>query len=39
MKVVGELTVVKAMTMACAGGVIAPLTSQTGNLIKRDTED
>lgn len=27
------------MTMAGAGGVIAPLTSQTGNLIKRDTED
>lgn len=37
MKVVGELMVGKAV--ACAGGVIAPLTSQTGNLIKRDTED
>lgn len=39
MKVVRELTLGKAMMMACAGGVIAPLTSQTGNLIKRDTED
>lgn len=39
MKVVGELTVGTAMTMACAGGLIAPLTSLTGNLIKRDTED
>lgn len=38
-----ELTVGKATATAAAaagaGGVIAPLTSQTGNLIKCDTED
>lgn len=37
-----ELTVGKATAAAAAagaGGVIAPLTSQTGNLIKCDTED
>lgn len=39
MKGVGELTVGKATAMACARGLIAPLTSQTANLIKRDTED
>lgn len=36
---VGKATAAAAAAAAGAGGVIAPLTSQTGNLIKCDTED